>query len=195
MSTAPALSTAAQEVSVGQVTELNARPESIPRKAFQELPSHTYPSPWLLTAAQKLAEEHDTATGAQDPPLESNPPLCCVHDDPFQVAYPPFSRARQKVAVGHDTPTRGYAGDVAVDHVVPLQVKTDAPTAAQNDEVGQETETTSELSICVGPDHDVPFQVNALPSEGIPLFPSPTASQNVVVGQETDLSRPPLAST
>jgi len=87
------------------------------------------------------------------------------------------------------------AGDAAVDHVVPFQVNTAAPTAVQNDEVGQEMEFTWELSICVGPDHEVPFQVNALPSPGIPAFPLPTASQNVVVGQETDVNGPPLAST
>ena len=58
-------------------------------------------------------------------------------------------------------------GGDCVDHVVPFQVETAPPTAAQNDVVGQETETGSKPSICVGPDHDVPFQVNALPS-GVP---------------------------
>ncbi len=99
----------------------------------------------------------------------------------------------QKVAETQETVFVGYAVSDELDHVVPFHVNAlnALSTAAQKVDVGHETEIRDPESTWTPVDQVLPFQVNALPSDGVPVVASPTATQKLTAGHDTDFSGPP----
>ena len=189
----PPESTVAQNEVVGHDTDERSWPESSPSDAFQVEPFQVNASPVLSTAAQTVGDAQETVVGTDSNPPDTRPPLCCVHVDPFQMSVPPFSTTMQKVAETQETVFVGYVVSDALDHVVPFHVNAlnASSTAAQKVDVGHDTEIRDPESTRTPADQVLPFQVNALPSAGVPLVVSPTATQKFAAAQDTDFNGPP----